>query len=98
LRAQLGEDAFATAQAEGRTMTLEYLLATENIPTAALMTSSPQEPFQPLVRALPDELTAREVEVLRLLAQGLTDAQIAKQLVISPRTVNFHLKKREGIS
>jgi DNA-binding NarL/FixJ family response regulator len=31
------------------------------------------------------------VEVLRLVAQGLTDAQVAEQLVISPRTVNFHL-------
>jgi DNA-binding NarL/FixJ family response regulator len=29
--------------------------------------------------------------VLQLVAQGLTDTQIAKQLVISPRTVNFHL-------
>jgi DNA-binding NarL/FixJ family response regulator len=39
----------------------------------------------------PDGLTAREVEVLRLVAQGLTDAQIAEQLIISPRTVNSHL-------
>jgi LuxR family maltose regulon positive regulatory protein len=36
-------------------------------------------------------LTVREVEVLRLLAAGLTDAQIAGQLTISPRTVNVHL-------
>jgi DNA-binding NarL/FixJ family response regulator len=36
-------------------------------------------------------LTAREVEVLRLVAQGLSDAQVAEQLVISPRTVNSHL-------
>jgi DNA-binding NarL/FixJ family response regulator len=36
-------------------------------------------------------LTAREVEVLRLVAAGLTDAHIAQQLVISPRTVNVHL-------
>jgi DNA-binding CsgD family transcriptional regulator len=36
-------------------------------------------------------LTAREVEVLRLVAQGLTDVQVAEQLIISPRTVNFHL-------
>lgn len=36
-------------------------------------------------------LSAREVEVLRLVAQGLTDAQVAEQLVISSRTVNWHL-------
>jgi DNA-binding NarL/FixJ family response regulator len=36
-------------------------------------------------------LTTREMEVLRLVAQGLTDAQVAEQLVISPRTVNAHL-------
>jgi ATP/maltotriose-dependent transcriptional regulator MalT len=38
-----------------------------------------------------DGLTTREVEVLRLVADGLTDAQVAEQLVISPRTVNWHL-------
>jgi DNA-binding NarL/FixJ family response regulator len=41
--------------------------------------------------AYPDGLTAREVEVLRLLAQGWTDTQIAERLVISPRTVSTHL-------
>jgi DNA-binding NarL/FixJ family response regulator len=39
----------------------------------------------------PAGLTAREVEILRLVAQGLSDAQVAEQLVISPRTVNWHL-------
>jgi DNA-binding NarL/FixJ family response regulator len=39
----------------------------------------------------PDGLTAREVEVLRFISKGLTDAQIAEQLVISPRTVHNHL-------
>jgi DNA-binding NarL/FixJ family response regulator len=39
----------------------------------------------------PDELTAREVEVLRLVAKGLTNEQVAKELVISPRTVDTHL-------
>ena len=32
------------------------------------------------------------MEVLRLVAQGLSDAQIAQALVISPRTVNAHLR------
>jgi predicted ATPase/DNA-binding CsgD family transcriptional regulator/Tfp pilus assembly protein PilF len=36
-------------------------------------------------------LSAREVEVLRLVSQGLTDAEVADQLVLSPRTVNAHL-------
>ena len=44
------------------------------------------------VRQTRGGLTEREVEVLRLVAQGMTDAQVAEQLVISPRTVNGHLR------
>jgi DNA-binding CsgD family transcriptional regulator len=36
-------------------------------------------------------LTEREIEVLRYVAQGLTDVQVAEQLVISHRTVHSHL-------
>jgi predicted ATPase/DNA-binding CsgD family transcriptional regulator len=36
-------------------------------------------------------LTKRELEVLKLLALGLSDARIAEELVISPRTVNAHI-------
>lgn len=36
-------------------------------------------------------LTAREVEVLRLLAEGMTDREIAELLTISPRTVETHV-------
>jgi DNA-binding CsgD family transcriptional regulator len=39
----------------------------------------------------PAALTAREREVLLLVAQGLTDAQIADRLVLSPHTVHRHV-------
>lgn len=39
------------------------------------------------------KLTATEHEVLRLVAQGLTDRQIAERLFVSPRTVQNHLAR-----
>jgi DNA-binding NarL/FixJ family response regulator len=38
-------------------------------------------------------LAARELEILRLVADGLTDNEIGKQLYISPRTVQNHLTR-----
>jgi DNA-binding CsgD family transcriptional regulator len=43
-------------------------------------------------RRLPAELTAREVEVLRLVAAGAPNKEIAARLVISPTTVRTHLE------
>lgn len=40
---------------------------------------------------LVDDLTAREMQVLRLVAEGLTNRAIAHQLTISEHTVKFHL-------
>jgi DNA-binding CsgD family transcriptional regulator/tetratricopeptide (TPR) repeat protein len=40
----------------------------------------------------PGGLTQREVEVLRLVAEGLTDADVGERLFISPRTVSQHLR------
>jgi predicted ATPase/DNA-binding CsgD family transcriptional regulator/tRNA A-37 threonylcarbamoyl transferase component Bud32 len=46
---------------------------------------------EPLSFIAYEELTARETEVLRLLALGLSNKQIAERLVISPHTVNGHI-------
>ena len=43
---------------------------------------------------LPDDLTPRESEVIKLIAEGLTSDEIARELTISPRTVERH---RENI-
>jgi two-component system response regulator NreC len=51
---------------------------------------SPASPAVSALRSDVEELTAREVEVLRLLARGYTNRQIADQLSISPRTAEGH--------
>lgn len=93
--AQLGEETFAAAWAEGQAMTLEQALSA--VGNAALASQSPMQASGSAGRGRQRQphtydLTEREVEVLRLVAQGLTDAQIAEVLVISPRTVNAHLR------
>jgi DNA-binding CsgD family transcriptional regulator len=89
MRAELGEAAFATAWAAGYALSAEeavsYALA---LPVASAPTSGGS--LRPPV-IHPAGLTAREVEVLRLLAQRLTYPQIAERLIISHRTVNAHV-------
>ncbi len=92
-RGQLGEHAFAVVWAVGRAMTLEQVLVAQGppmMPTPNQGESSPAH-MAKASSTSPAGLTAREMEVLRLVVQGLTDAQVAEQLVISPRTVNWHL-------
>ena len=40
----------------------------------------------------PSDLTAREVEVLALIARGLSNKQVAQRLVISPKTASNHIE------
>jgi predicted ATPase/DNA-binding CsgD family transcriptional regulator len=85
-RAQLGEEAFAAAWAEGRMMTAEQALVAQG--PAAVPQPTATAPRPPAYSA---GLTVREVEVLQLVAQGLTNIQIAQQLILSEKTVTNHL-------
>jgi two-component system response regulator NreC len=51
----------------------------------AMLAAAPPEPSGP-----PDDLTEREVDVLRLIALGNTNAEIAEELYLSVRTVESH--------
>jgi predicted ATPase/DNA-binding CsgD family transcriptional regulator len=78
-RPRLGDDAFQRAWEAGRTLTPEQAVAILPPPAAP-------------ATERPDGLTRRELEVLGLVAEGLTDAQVAERLVVSLRTVNAHLR------
>jgi non-specific serine/threonine protein kinase len=100
VRADLDESAFAQAWAEGQTIELSQAMAAAlEVPEQF---TPPQAPPAELASATLSQagasrmnrfgLTARELEVLQLVTLGLTDAQIAEKLVISPRTVEAHVR------
>ena len=78
----VGVKAFEEARSQGRTMTVEQVLAASR--TTAIINPLPSPRY-------PDDLTEGEVQFLCLAAKGLTDEQIAEQLMIAPHDVNMYL-------
>jgi DNA-binding NarL/FixJ family response regulator len=85
---QLGEEIFARTWSEGQAMTPGQAIVAQGRSTRPVET--PSAIIQP-TPAYPAGLTTREVEVLRLVALGLTNIEVAEKLIISPRTVSTHL-------
>ncbi|MBU2665126.1 LuxR C-terminal-related transcriptional regulator [Actinoplanes bogorensis] len=86
VRVHLGDEMFEVALAEGLALDLEtgVAYALDERPT----------PSSPRIEPVPDgaPLTRREREVAELVADGMTNQQIADRLVISRRTANTHLE------
>jgi predicted ATPase/DNA-binding CsgD family transcriptional regulator len=99
-RNQLGADAFAAAWEAGRAMTPEQAIEDALAFVSGLELSAAMVPIASsrtvATNLFPAGLTAREVDVLRLVAQGLPDTQIAERLVVSPHTVHAHLRSIYG--
>jgi predicted ATPase/DNA-binding CsgD family transcriptional regulator len=91
VRARLGEAAFAAVFAAGRALPLDEAVR------EALSASWPAAPPSSLDSpALQHGLTPRELEVLRLVAVGKSDREIADALFVSPRTVGVHVSSILG--
>jgi ATP/maltotriose-dependent transcriptional regulator MalT len=99
-RKHMGNQAFSAAWTQGRTMTHEQVLAVKD----SMYLSQFQVVVQStrtITRLSFEDLTAREMQVLRLLAQGLTSVMMAEQLVISLATINAHVRsiyRKLGVS
>jgi predicted ATPase/DNA-binding CsgD family transcriptional regulator len=100
---ELGEEAFSRAFAEGKCLTPLQALSKQVLEKRAEEQGllSPANSARENVPSMsqPDEhlpfgehLTRREVEVLRLLAQGMTNAQIADNLMLRVFTINSYLR------
>jgi DNA-binding CsgD family transcriptional regulator/tetratricopeptide (TPR) repeat protein len=92
LRVQLGDEGFAREWAAGHELSVSGILAlaeeiVQTVRKQATATAGARNPLS----AYPAGLTYREVEVLRLIADGLTNAQAAAKLSVTSRTINSHL-------
>lgn len=107
LKTRLGLSYFEKLWSEGRGRTLTEIFALAGVTFENLPPNSPAKPQlspeieKPGPTPTPDlgrdrgalaGLTAREVEVLRLVARGLTNSQVAQELVLSTLTVNAYLR------
>jgi DNA-binding CsgD family transcriptional regulator len=86
-RSTLGETAFLLAKEQGRAMPLADAVAE----AGSLRLGEAPCPAPLRDEAARAGLTRREIDVLRLLAEGKTNRMIAEELFISPRTVGVHL-------
>lgn len=89
------------SEARGAAIDIDaILLATESDPGRGRTAAGPPGRLKAASAldddAIEEELTARELEVLALMAEGLTNKRIAERLRISDQTVKFHVAAISG--
>lgn len=101
LRAALGRSAFDAAWEAGSALGLVQAVA-EAATLAATLATPPAAATNDDAASGPlASLSPRELEVLALVAQGLTNGEVADRLYLSPRTVHAHLStifRKLGVS
>lgn len=97
VEARLPSAVVAAARARGKSLVMESAVAD----LLSLLAARPNHRALDVVRTPPrqpliEPLAARELEILRLIASGLTNAQIAEQLILSPGTVKWYSSEIYG--
>jgi non-specific serine/threonine protein kinase len=92
LRVSLGEESFAKHWTQGQSFSREQAIKEAWQELDDIISAPMPPPASATTTSYPAGLSQREVEVLRLVAAGLTDSQVAETLVLSSRTVSTHLR------
>jgi HD-GYP domain-containing protein (c-di-GMP phosphodiesterase class II) len=90
-----------TAEGAGAELAAEAAAGRLDADAVGAVLAAAGQPVAPVRRPVPGGLTDRQVEVLRLVAQGLSNPQIATLLVVSRRTAERHVQDiyaRIGVS
>ena len=90
LKSRLGDQPFAAARAEGRRLPPDQAVA-EAMSAIAAASADSVPAHRSASRRATRLLSERELQVLRLVADGMSSRQIAERLIITERTATFHM-------